>query len=451
MKLKLLILLPLLWTDTLSAQLTITQGAQFSIFGNMQLILQNTDLINNGNFATGNSMISFTGDVSSFISGSQPTQFFDLAISKTNNASVILQQPIGVTERVLFSSGFLDLNTFNTDLGTTGRLDGEKETSRVIGSNGGRVLFATTLNAPAGANPGNLGAIISSTQNMGAVVIQRGHEAQLNGVGLASSILRYYDILPASNTNLDATLRVNYFDGELNNINENSLVLFKTEDGVNWSNQQFTSKDANTNFVEKTGIGSFSRWTLSNDNNALPVRFILFNVKCEDDEVLITWKTAQEQNSSHFNIEKSRDGIRWTVIGNVPAARNSSTERSYSFTDNEPLQQAYYRIAQYDLDASVQYTNVIRSSCIIADKFTLWPNPTHGAVFINIVTRSESQVVIEIFDSKGALVKVQRARILPGSNQIKTNMESLASGVYSLQVIWNNGDQMKKTIKVIKQ
>ena len=446
-----LLLLILLSTYRLPAQLTISPASQFAAAGNVQLTLQNTDLINNGNFATGNSMISFTGNVSSFIRGSQPTRFFEVTISKMSNTSVILQQPIGVTERVLFTSGFLDLNSFNTDLATTGRLDGEKESSRVTGSIGGRVLFATTLNAPAGANPGNLGAIISSTQNMGNVIIQRGHEAQVNGVGLASSILRYYDIVSAGNTNLDATLRVNYFDEELNNINENSLVLFKTDDGVNWSNQQFTSKDANTNFVEKTGIGSFSRWTLSNDNNALPVRFILFNVKCEDDEVLVTWKTAQEQNSSHFNIEKSTDGIRWTVIGNLPAARNSSTERSYSFTDNEPLQQAYYRIAQYDLDASVQYTSVIRSSCTIADKFTLWPNPTHGAVFINIVTRNESQVAIEIFDSKGALVKVQKARVFPGSNQIKTNMESLASGVYSLQVIWNNGHQMKKTVKVIKQ
>ncbi|HET6769525.1 MAG TPA: hypothetical protein VFH08_19095, partial [Chitinophagaceae bacterium] len=278
MKSQLLILLILVSTHRLPAQLTITPGSQFAAVGNIQLTLQNTDLINNGNFATGNSRTSFTGNVSSFISGSQPTQFFVVTVSKTNNTSVVLQQSIAVTERVLFSSGFLDLNSFNTDLGTTGRLENEQEASRIIGENGGQVLFATMLNAPAGANPGNLGAIISSTQNLGDVIIQRGHEAQVNGVGLASSILRYYDILPANNTDLNATLRLNYFDEELNNINENSLVLFKTDDGINWSNQQFTSRDANTNFVEKTGIGSFSRWTLSNDNNALPVRFILFNV-----------------------------------------------------------------------------------------------------------------------------------------------------------------------------
>lgn len=45
LKSKLLILLPLLWTVTLSAQLTITPGAQFSVSSDTKLTLQNTDLI----------------------------------------------------------------------------------------------------------------------------------------------------------------------------------------------------------------------------------------------------------------------------------------------------------------------------------------------------------------------------------------------------------------------
>ena len=185
-------------------------------------------------------------------------------------------------------------------------------------------------------------------------------------------------------------------------------------------------------------------------NIPLPVRFISFNASCQGDKVVVTWKTAQEQNSSHFDIERSTDGIRWTVIGNLPAARNSSTEKSYSFTDNNPVQNAFYRIAEYDLDARIQYTNVIRTSCAITDMFTLWPNPTHDAVFVNIVAGSESLAVIKVFDSKGALVKVQKTEILRGSNQLRTDMESMTSGVYSLQIVWNNG-QMKKTVQVVKQ
>ncbi len=434
---------------TISAQLTITPGAQFSITGNAQLTLHNTNFINNGSFTAGNGVTEFTGNESSLISGSQPIQFFGLGVNKTNSTSVILQRTIGVSNRILFSSGFLNLNGFNADLGSTARLENEKETSRVTGANGGQVLFSTLLNAPLAENPGNLGAVFTSSQNLGNVIIKRGHQSQA-GVGLGNSILRYYDITPANNSNLNATLQVNYFDAELNAIDENSLVFFKSNDGINWSNQGFNSRNATTNAVVQTGISSFSRWTLSSNNSPLPVSFILFNAKCEGGKVLITWKTAQEQNSSHFDIERSADGAWWTTIGNLPAAGNSTTETSYSFTDNNPLQNGFYRIAEYDLDGRVQYTSILRSSCDARDIFSLWPNPVRDLVFINIVTNSQSPVIMKLFDSKGALVKVQKATVLPGSNQLSMDMQSLANGAYSLSVFWNDG-QTKKTVQVLKQ
>jgi hypothetical protein len=93
-------------------------------------------------------MTTFQGNVSSSISGTQPIRFFALELNKANSTSVILQQSIGVIQRILFSSGFLSLNGFDADLGTTGFLENEKENSRVTGPNGGEVLFSTVLNAP---------------------------------------------------------------------------------------------------------------------------------------------------------------------------------------------------------------------------------------------------------------------------------------------------------------
>ena len=446
MKGKILPLL-LLSSYTISAQLTITSGAQFSLTGNVQLTFQNADLINNGNFAAGNSTISFTGRIPANIRGSQPIQFFELRINKTNDASVLLQHDISVSQRVFFSSGFLDLNGFNADLGTTGHLENEQDNSRVTGANGGQVVLSTTLNAPSFENPGNLGAIISSTQNLGNVIIKRGHQAQ-SGSGLTTSILRYYDIIPANNVNLNAVLQVTYINAELNGQAENALVFFKTDDGFNWSNQGFSSRIPN--FVSKNGINSFSRWTLSNDNSPLPVLFILFNAKCEESKVVLTWKTAQEQNSSHFNVERSSDGNHWTVLGSLPAAGNSLIEKSYSFTDFNPLQGGIYRIAQYDLNGTLHYTSILRSLCGTPDLFNLWPNPVHDNIFINIGAANGSQATIKIFDSKGALVKAQAANVLPGINQMNINIKSLPNGPYTISVDWNNG-QTRRITQLIKQ
>ena len=442
------LLLLLLSVYTAPAQLTVLTGAEIFVIGDIPLSLHNTDLINNGIFSFGVNRTSFTGDLSSSISGSGNLRFFQLEVNKTGNNSVVLQKQINIVNSILFTSGNLNLNGFNADLETTGRLDGERENSRITGANGGHVLFSTLLNAPANTNPGNLGAFFTSSQNLGSVIIKRGHQSQ-SGAGLVNSILRYYDIVPSNNINLDQ-LQINYFDGELNGLDENSLVFFKSDNLVDWSAQGFDSRNITGNFVSKNNIASFSRWTLSNLNNPLPVRFILFNAKCEDNKILLTWKTAQEQNSNRFDIERTSDGIQWMVIGSVPAAGNSNTERTYSFTDNNPLPNSQYRIAEHSFDGRVQYTSILRSSCNSVDVFRLWPNPTHDKVFINIVSSNESPVIINVFDSKGALVKMQSATLLQGSNQLSVDIRSLANGVYSVSADWNNG-QMKKAVQVVKQ
>lgn len=439
----------LLSSCTISAQLIITPGAQFSTVGNSQLTLQNINLVNNGSFIPGNSMISFTGNATSSISGSQPVQFFELEINKTNN-SVILQHPIVVKERLLFTSGLLNLNGFDTDLGTTGHLDGEQENSRVVGPNGGEVVFNVNLNSPTGSNPANLGIFITTIENLGNVTIKRGHQAQAIDAGGGRSVHRYYDILPTNNSNLDATLRFRYIDGELNGLTESSLVFFKSDDGTTWTTLGSTSRDVVANFVQNNGISNFSRFTLFAISNPLPVDFTFFNSNCQGNKVELTWKTAQEENSSHFNIERSVDAENWALIGNLPAAGNSNTERSYFFSDNRPLEKGFYRIAEIDIDARKHYTGILLSSCSSSDDFRIWPNPVRDKLFINIVSTSQSAAMIKVFDNKGSLVKIQRTTILQGSNQLSIDMQSMAKGIYSVSVYWNN-DQSKKTVQVLKQ
>ncbi len=255
MRSKLLVLL-LLYAFRSQAQLVIKPGGQFSMKGGIQLTLQNTDLLNNGDLLTGNSKVSFTGNASSTIGGTQSIQFNELELRKTNGSSVVLQKEISVGQRILFTTGFLNLNGFNADLGTTGHLDGEQENARVIGPNGGEVMFTTSLASPAFVNPANLGLFITSNQNLGNLVIKRGHRPQVNSAG-GTSILRYYDILPSNNTNLNATLRCMYFDGELNTLNENNLALFRSQDNINWTNLGFDARDAAANFAfQHSGIRS---------------------------------------------------------------------------------------------------------------------------------------------------------------------------------------------------
>jgi len=181
-----------------------------------------------------------------------------------------------------------------------------------------------------------------------------------------------------------------------------------------------------------------------------PTRLFSFNVKCEGGKAVLIWKTAGETTSKHYNVEKSVDGTSYWVIGNLIAAGSSSKEAIYSFTDNSKVQNCSYRIAEYDSNGKVQYTNILQAFCHSGGSFTLWPNPTQDIVRISMTSDVTSQAEIKLFDSKGALIKLQRASLIQGDNQILVSLKSLATGIYQLSASWSK-TYMKKTVQVVKQ
>ena len=145
MKSILLFLVSVFTTDAALAQLAITQGAQLSMAGPVQLTLNNTSLINNGSFAAGASTVRFTGNGPSSTGGSRVLQFHELEVNKTANAFVLLLRPINIAEDLRFISGLLNLNSFNANLGSTGVIMNESDSARVIGANGSEILLMLTL------------------------------------------------------------------------------------------------------------------------------------------------------------------------------------------------------------------------------------------------------------------------------------------------------------------
>lgn len=231
--------------------------------GNVTMNLNNAHFVNDGTFqqTPGSSTVQFSGSMPVSVSGANLPVFDYMEVAKSGMAVLSLQRNIHVASKIIFISGFLDLNNNNIILLDDAELTDENETRRIIGTSGGYVEKVMILNAPSSANPGNLGAVITSAQNLGTTLIRRGHQSQTNSSGGGSSILRYFDIIPVNNSSLNATLRFQYFNAELNSLNESSLVLFR-HDG-SWNNEGFTVRDISANYIEKSGISSFSRWTAS--------------------------------------------------------------------------------------------------------------------------------------------------------------------------------------------
>lgn len=435
------------------AQLTIQNGVVLTTTGNGIIALQDMDFVNNG---TINQMAStgsfvFTGSGNNTISGSSSPIFDQFQIMKSGAAKVSLLQDIHIAGSIGFTSGLIDLNGYNLFLQPAALLNGENENSRIIGSSGGYIEIATPLNAPNAINPGNLGAIISSAQNLGSTVIHRSHISQTNAYGMGSSVLREYNIMPADNTSLNATVRFTYLNAELNGLDGNSLALWQSPNNISWTDIGFTSRDAATHYVEKDGLSNLSKFTLSSTNNALPVLFSSFSVQCANGASILAWKTAQEQNSHSFNVQKTTDGVQWQTIAILPAAGNSNTQKAYSYTDGSSSGKTFYRIAEYDANGLLMYSGLVSSNCEVGNtNITIYPNPVRDMLWIGLNASAASTVKTELSDSKGVLVRMQSDNITRGTNKFSVNMQGLPAGIYEMSLYWNNGTSTK-FIKIVKQ
>jgi len=389
--------------------LQIHEGATIAFFG---------DFANNGTFADGGQVTIFGGSMPQTISGSSSINFFNLTIN--NSSGAILQKNINVSGNLQLIAGDLDLRNNNIDLGLTGSLVNETNSHRIKATNGisegtgtGTVSFNKNLSAGAYTNIGGLGLDISTATDMDTTAIIAGFKLQTNGTN--TSIARYFDITPQNNSGLNATLRFYYLDAETVGQDETDFVLWKSEDsGLTWSLQTPSTIDNSNNYVEKTGIISFSRWTISNKlNSPLPIELLTFDAKRINKTVNLNWKTASEKNNYGYEVERTTDMVNWEKIGFVKGAGSSNEILNYTY-DNELVDEMflnykylYYRLKQIDFDGDFAFTEVKSIALNATENIDItietFPNPATDYVYI-VSNQSSTEFLVSVFTQEGLLI-----------------------------------------------
>ncbi len=408
--------------------------------GGLDSTLQNTGTTNLDPAAN----YMFNGTAAQATGTLLPATVNDLTINNSNG--VTLSGDVEVDGNLNVNSGNLDLNGHTITLGSSAMLN-ETAGNTVMGSSG---MIKTTrdLNAPAGVNVAGLGAMLTSSANLGSTVIERFHSAAAADGN--ESILRQYRISPANNSGLNATLRFYYDESELNGIAEADLALFKSPDGTNsWVNNGGTV-NATDNYVELAGIGSFSYWTLADVGHPLPVELVSFTAVSDGKFVTLNWTTASELNNQGWNIErrvknKENNFSEWSKVGFVAGTGNNTSIVVHSFKDQSVSSGSYqYRLKQIDLDGSFAYSKTVEADVNMPTEFALYqnyPNPFNPETVIRFEIPVTSFVNLTIYNALGekvaTLINQQMDR---GVYRWNFNASNYPSGVYIYRL--NAGDQL---------
>lgn len=210
--------------------------------------------------------------------------------------------------------------------------------------------------------------------------------------------------------------------------------------------------------VDKWSPSGGTGYTLSFGGSAsldctiLPIELSQFDAIYQPDldVVDLTWVTASEQNSDYYNVEKSTDGINFTVINRINATGTTQLETQYFTVDENPARGAnYYRLNMFDKDGSSKYSE-IRTVNILEDAYdmlTVFPNPTSGITEVIFNSYTKEDVLLTVQSSSGAVVVNTTIPAKNGGNKLDLDMGGQAAGVYIVTVTTSNKTYKSKLVK----
>jgi hypothetical protein len=174
----------------------------------------------------------------------------------------------------------------------------------------------------------------------------------------------------------------------------------------------------------------------------LPVELLSFDARPQGQHALLTWTTGSEENSAHWVVERSADGVEFHPLGQVSAAGNSMVQVEYNFPDRTPLRGwNYYRLKQVDKDSNHTYTEV-RSVYINERPSTIevYPNPANDVVNIVLDERSgQRDLHWRVLDASGRVVIEGSQQLAFEAKRMSIPVERLDAGSYVVAITTTEG------------
>ena len=168
----------------------------------------------------------------------------------------------------------------------------------------------------------------------------------------------------------------------------------------------------------------------------LPVEYRYFSGKPAGSSVQLNWGTAMETNNSYFEVERSVDGLKFSVIGKVAGKGNTQSGWDYTSYDYKPHTGInYYRLKQVDANGTATYSKTVKINFSTENKIHLFPNPAsdHLTVQFSSEMRKKPEA-LKLFDATGKLLQIRTLSPQTPGNSLTLNISGLIPGVYFLHL-----------------
>ncbi|MBC5994254.1 T9SS type A sorting domain-containing protein [Pontibacter cellulosilyticus] len=394
---------------------------------------------------TNSSTINFNGTGAQSIPG---LAYHSITINGGNSKTLLANAT--VTTDLRLTNGKVSTGSNRFILGGTATIV-ENENNYVIGFVETQRNVSTALE-----NFGGIGIAVTPAVSPGAVTVVRETGRAISASNGNQSILRNFSFTVAgTNAGLNATVTMNYFTDELGWYDENTLLLYHSKDGTNWTQHTSSVPDPTNNRLGANGLQSLTRLTLGSSMSPLPIELSYFAAQKQGQNAVLTWITKSEKENRGFEVEVSADGKSYRKIGSVEKGTGTSAvETRYTFTDTEPGKSGvrYYRLKQLDRDGTHAYYGPRAVEFGNASQLaaTAYPNPFQSQVNLSIPAEAVGMAKIRLYNTAGKMLLEQKAIMEAGTNSftIDTAGKAIPAGVYVITV--EAGGQLQR-LKLLKE
>ena len=180
----------------------------------------------------------------------------------------------------------------------------------------------------------------------------------------------------------------------------------------------------------------------------LSANLLSFNGTLISNKANLFWSSSAENNFSHYEIEKSFDGINFYKIG-IRNAQHLNQLMQYNFIDDERVNgTAFYRLAMINQEGLANYSNVItlttRQLSFDVKQVT---NPFKNRITADYIIPDNGETFIALYDAFGRIVFTQRVLVAKGFNSSQLQLPSLSNGIYTIRLTYRNISISRRLMK----
>lgn len=185
----------------------------------------------------------------------------------------------------------------------------------------------------------------------------------------------------------------------------------------------------------RRALNGFGHFATGQAPNTLPVSLVSFTGKNENRKNNLDWITASEINNSYFIIEKSLNGIDFFNLGTIRGAGNSTIRRYYSFADENPYPESFYKLKQVDFNGNFKYSETISIKSFTRNHFIdISPNPNKGNFKIIYNGKAGEKLIIKVLDIYGREVYFNLEILDQDFLNKEIDLVNIGTGIYFVEM-----------------